>query len=49
MEKAVPDDGSRLSARRLRERADAWRPWRAYAVIHLWRDAMASASSTEKS
>ena len=22
--------------RQLRERAEAWRPWRAYAVVHLW-------------
>jgi AraC family transcriptional regulator of adaptative response / DNA-3-methyladenine glycosylase II len=22
---------------RARARAEAWRPWRAYAVIHLWR------------
>jgi AraC family transcriptional regulator, regulatory protein of adaptative response / DNA-3-methyladenine glycosylase II len=39
LQKAVPDDGSRLSARALAARAGAWRPWRAYAVIHLWRDA----------
>jgi AraC family transcriptional regulator of adaptative response / DNA-3-methyladenine glycosylase II len=25
------------SARRLRAAAEAWRPWRAYAAIHLWR------------
>jgi AraC family transcriptional regulator, regulatory protein of adaptative response / DNA-3-methyladenine glycosylase II len=25
-----------LSARALRERAEAWRPWRAYAAMHLW-------------
>ena len=23
--------------RKVLERADAWRPWRAYAVMHLWR------------
>ena len=39
LQKAVPTDGSRLSARQLRERAEAWCPWRGYAVIHLWRDA----------
>jgi AraC family transcriptional regulator of adaptative response / DNA-3-methyladenine glycosylase II len=22
--------------RKVLERAEAWRPWRAYAVIHLW-------------
>jgi AraC family transcriptional regulator of adaptative response / DNA-3-methyladenine glycosylase II len=24
------------SPRLARERAEAWRPWRAYAVMHLW-------------
>ncbi|AKC85662.1 DNA-3-methyladenine glycosylase 2 [Pseudoxanthomonas suwonensis] len=48
LQKAVPADGSRLTARRLRERAEAWRPWRGYAVIHLWRDVMASPTPTEK-
>lgn len=28
--------GSRLSPRALRARAEAWRPWRAYAAQHLW-------------
>jgi len=28
-----------LSARELEERAHAWRPWRGYAVMHLWRAA----------
>jgi AraC family transcriptional regulator of adaptative response / DNA-3-methyladenine glycosylase II len=27
----------RLTEKALRERAEAWRPWRAYAVMHLWR------------
>ncbi|KAF1687683.1 DNA methylase [Pseudoxanthomonas broegbernensis] len=45
LQKALPGDGSRLSPQPLRSRAEAWRPWRAYAVIHLWRDAMASAAS----
>lgn len=33
--------GSRqpLSARMLLQRAEAWRPWRGYAVMHLWRAA----------
>ncbi|WP_425534367.1 DNA-3-methyladenine glycosylase family protein, partial [Xanthomonas oryzae] len=26
----------RLSARATDARAQAWRPWRAYAVLHLW-------------
>jgi AraC family transcriptional regulator of adaptative response / DNA-3-methyladenine glycosylase II len=28
--------GVRPSARELTERAESWRPWRAYAAIHLW-------------
>jgi AraC family transcriptional regulator of adaptative response / DNA-3-methyladenine glycosylase II len=28
-----------LSTRALNELAEAWRPWRAYAVMHLWRSA----------
>src|SRR5215469_13084991 len=28
-----------LTAKALREQAENWRPWRAYAVIHLWRTA----------
>lgn len=40
LQKALPNDGSRLTARALSARAVHWRPWRAYAVIQLWRDAM---------
>lgn len=40
LQKAVPTDGSRLTAKALGARAQAWRPWRAYAVIQLWRDTM---------
>ena len=40
LQKAVPADGARMSARALTARAEAWRPWRAYAVLQLWRDAM---------
>jgi AraC family transcriptional regulator of adaptative response / DNA-3-methyladenine glycosylase II len=32
-------DGDPLTTRALEERAEAWRPWRGYAVIHLWRAA----------
>lgn len=35
---AAPDT-TPLGTKALTERADAWRPWRAYAVIHLWRGA----------
>ncbi|HEY1614702.1 MAG TPA: AlkA N-terminal domain-containing protein [Rhizomicrobium sp.] len=33
---AVASEGARLSAKSLLERAEAWRPWRAYAAQHLW-------------
>jgi AraC family transcriptional regulator of adaptative response / DNA-3-methyladenine glycosylase II len=32
-------EGSPLTAAALRERAERWRPWRAYAAIYLWRSA----------
>ena len=40
LQRAVPNDGTRLGAKALTAQAEAWRPWRAYAVIHLWRDSM---------
>jgi AraC family transcriptional regulator of adaptative response / DNA-3-methyladenine glycosylase II len=40
LQRAVPADGSRLSAKALSAASQAWRPWRGYAVIHLWRDTM---------
>jgi AraC family transcriptional regulator of adaptative response / DNA-3-methyladenine glycosylase II len=33
------------SARELEHRAEAWRPWRAYAAVHLWNIAVRSQSS----
>jgi AraC family transcriptional regulator of adaptative response / DNA-3-methyladenine glycosylase II len=44
LQRALPDDGSRLTAKALSARAQAWRPWRAYAVFHLWRDAASKPS-----
>jgi len=32
--------GSMLTERAVRERAEPWRPYRAYAVLHLWRASM---------
>ena len=40
LQRAVPNDGTRMSATALRAVAEDWRPWRAYAVIQLWRDSM---------
>jgi AraC family transcriptional regulator of adaptative response / DNA-3-methyladenine glycosylase II len=31
--------GTRLSLRALETVAEAWRPWRGYAAMHLWRSA----------
>jgi len=30
------ETGSRPTAAQLLERAERWRPWRAYAALHLW-------------
>ncbi|MFD1297026.1 AlkA N-terminal domain-containing protein [Lysobacter gummosus] len=40
LQKAMPEDGVRMSAKALNSRAEAWRPWRAYGVIQVWRDSM---------
>ncbi|WP_108473058.1 AlkA N-terminal domain-containing protein [Rhodanobacter thiooxydans] len=37
-------DATPLSTKALTARANAWRPWRAYAVIHLWRGAVEAPS-----
>jgi len=37
-------NGTPLTARAVEDRAETWRPWRAYGLIHLW----ASASNGEK-
>jgi AraC family transcriptional regulator of adaptative response / DNA-3-methyladenine glycosylase II len=47
LQRALPGDGSRMTAKALAAHAEAWRPWRAYSVIHLWRDAM-SATAKKK-
>ena len=49
LQKTLPGDGSRLTARALSARAEAWRPWRAYAVIHLWRSAALAAPAPRAS
>ena len=36
LRKAVSRDGKPVSERRLREMAEAWRPWRGIAALHLW-------------
>jgi AraC family transcriptional regulator of adaptative response / DNA-3-methyladenine glycosylase II len=36
LQRALAQDGTRPSAAMLERRAEAWRPWRAYAAQHLW-------------
>jgi len=35
--KGAARPGETLTATALRKRAEAWRPWRAYAALHLWK------------
>ncbi|MDI5986613.1 AlkA N-terminal domain-containing protein [Halomonas sp. M4R5S39] len=44
LQRALVVDGRRPTARGLLARAEAWRPWRAYAVMHLWHADAATAS-----
>lgn len=37
LRRAAAPKGETLTAKQLLERAEAWRPWRAYAVILLWK------------
>lgn len=39
LRRVVAAGGAPLTTRALEARADAWRPWRGYAVLHLWRAA----------
>jgi AraC family transcriptional regulator, regulatory protein of adaptative response / DNA-3-methyladenine glycosylase II len=41
-------DGARPTPAALLARAEAWRPWRAYAAQHLWASGAAVAASAEK-
>ncbi len=46
LRRAAANGAHALSAKALGARAESWRPWRAYAVIHLWRHATRSGTST---
>jgi AraC family transcriptional regulator, regulatory protein of adaptative response / DNA-3-methyladenine glycosylase II len=39
LRRMAAEDGAALTAGALERRAEAWRPWRSYAVMHLWRAA----------
>jgi len=36
LQRALATDGIRPSTAAMEERSQAWRPWRAYAALHLW-------------
>jgi 3-methyladenine DNA glycosylase/8-oxoguanine DNA glycosylase len=36
LKRALQQGGPAMSRRQILDRAQAWRPWRAYAAIHLW-------------
>ena len=46
LRRAAAGNGPELSTKALTALAEAWRPWRAYAVMHLWRSASDAASAT---
>jgi AraC family transcriptional regulator of adaptative response / DNA-3-methyladenine glycosylase II len=45
----VAGAGRALTARALAARAEAWRPWRGYAAVHLWEDAASRPRSARAS
>jgi AraC family transcriptional regulator of adaptative response / DNA-3-methyladenine glycosylase II len=36
LRRALAADGRDATAREAAARAEAWRPWRSYAALHLW-------------
>jgi AraC family transcriptional regulator, regulatory protein of adaptative response / DNA-3-methyladenine glycosylase II len=48
LQRSVNKYGPRLTAPKLLARAERWRPWRAYAMLHLWMDDSATAQSSSK-
>ncbi len=45
--RAMDDGAGRPNARALLARAEAWRPWRAYAALHLWASSVPTTSKPE--
>jgi hypothetical protein len=41
------DHGHRPTPRQLLARSERWRPWRAYAALHLWASAVSSNSKAD--
>jgi AraC family transcriptional regulator of adaptative response / DNA-3-methyladenine glycosylase II len=48
LRRVAAGDGPELSTKGLTALAEAWRPWRAYAVMHLWRSASDAAPARTK-
>lgn len=44
LQRIIATNGKRPSAAELLAHAERWRPWRAYAVLHLWTSDLASSS-----
>jgi AraC family transcriptional regulator of adaptative response / DNA-3-methyladenine glycosylase II len=47
LRRALSVEGALVSEKELRARSEAWRPWRAYAAMHLWAS-LSSATSRRK-
>ena len=48
LRRAAAGGGASLTARALAARAEGWRPWRGYAVLHLWGAAAAAPRRARK-
>ncbi len=48
LRRALAEDGEPASASEVARRAESWRPWRAYAAIHLWTSPAASKATRRK-
>jgi len=49
LRKVISDNGTPVSVQELESRADGWRPWRAYAAMHLWDSFFADAPDALRS
>jgi len=48
LRRAAAGTGPELSTKALTSLAEAWRPWRAYSVMHLWRSVADAAQASNK-
>jgi AraC family transcriptional regulator of adaptative response / DNA-3-methyladenine glycosylase II len=48
LQRSLATRGHRLTPQKLLARAEKWRPWRAYAMLHLWMAHSDAAHSTTK-